>query len=173
VKTNAMTGFSWTSLCYPNSARIRILQPIGEHHPKLINDFLNERWDDLAQSLVQDLSRDMQTGDLPEAGAISESDRQGLVAQVSIDQLEAARRAIVVLGNLVAPPTRQSIHDLLAAALHQFVEANESLTEVAANESLTAGQALAASARHSDAMAVIRRLGEDIERIRVMEHSAE
>jgi len=148
-----------------------IFRPLGERHPDLTMDFLAERWDDAVQTLMKDLSTSMHTEDPPQAGTVPETERQAIAAKMLEQQLTAAKRGQYALGNLVVPAARQSIHDLAEQALRRLVEALSDTLEVARQESLNLEDALAAHDRHASAMDDIRRLGVEIERIRVMEHS--
>lgn len=148
-----------------------IFRPLGERHPDLIMDFLAERWDDAVQTLMKDLSTGMQTEDPPEAGTVPETERQAIAARMLEQQLAAAKRGQSALGNLVVPAVRKSIHDLVELAFRRLVDALGDIAVVARQESLNLAEALAAQDRHAKAMEDIRKLGEEVERIRVLEHS--
>ena len=102
-----------------------------------------------------------------------ETERQAIAAGMLEQQVAATKRALSALASLVVPAGRRSIHDLGEQALRELAEALGELAEVARRDGLRLEDAQAAQHRHAAAMAGIRHLSEEIERIRVLEHSAQ
>ena len=144
------------------------LEPVGARHPELISDFLSERWDDAVNALVQRLRIATHTGDAPPAGTIPESERRAIAISSIEQQLDAARECLSALTTLVVPATRQSIHHLAEGALRRLVASLDDLDAVARLDDLTLDRAQVAHDDHVAALAEVSRLGEEIQRIRVL-----
>lgn len=148
-----------------------ILQTVGEHHPELTEDFLSERWDDVIEDLMKSLSAGMRTEDPPAVGTIPESERRTIAAEMVEKQLAATKSGLIALGNVVVPATRRTVHDLVDQALRQLAGSLDDLAKVASRDDLILVEAKAAHDRHASALSRIRKLGEEIKRIRVLEHA--
>lgn len=147
----------------------RILQAIGSYHPELVIDFVVQRWDDALRALTQQLSADMKTDEPPTAGSMPESERQAIAAATLRQQAEAATRALSALGTLVVPPVRRTAHEVAEHALHDLAAALRDLAELANQPRLDLEAIHDGCRRHADAMAQIRQLGDELERVLVLE----
>ncbi len=150
-----------------------VLEPIGQLHPSLVVDFLTERWEQALDDLLKETRKGMQTADPTAAGSMPEVQRRRVAFDMFEQQLAAARRGLASLQVVVVPMTRRTVHDMAETAYQTLITALEDVTEAPRYPQLDVRAATEASNRHAEAMAEISDLGREIERVRVMEHSAE
>lgn len=143
------------------------MSPIGGVHPRLIDDFLVDRWEDQAAQIVEDMRAGIDVAEPPAAGSMPEEQRR----QLAIDALTAQRRACTQafssLSRLVVPAPRQRIHDAAVEAITRCQDALADLIAVGSRPNLTAAQAQAACDVYEKSHEHIREVATEIQRLRV------
>ena len=102
-----------------------------------------------------------------------ETERQAVAAEMLEQQLATAKLGLSALSCLVVPAVRQSVHDLAERALRELVDALADVADVARHKFLAPQTAEEAAERHAAGMMLIDQLGQEIQRIRVLEHAVE
>lgn len=143
------------------------LSPIGAVHPRLIDDFLVDRWEDRAAQIVEDMRARIASTDAPPADSIPDGQRRQLVIEALTAQWHAVREALSSLNRLVVPPTRQQIHDAAVGALTHWQAALSDLIATGSQQDLTAAQAQTAGDVYTSALERVREVTGEISRLRV------
>lgn len=142
------------------------LSPIGGIHPRLIGDFLVDRWQDQAAQIVDDMRARVDATDAPPAGSMPDAQRRRLAIEALIAQRHAVSEALSSFSRLVVPPTRQQIHDTAVRALAGQEAALADFIATGSQQDLTAARAQAASNIYVDALARVRDIAGEIRRLR-------
>ena len=143
------------------------LTPIGGAHPNLIDDFLVDRWEDRAAEIVDGMRAGFDSADPPPVGLMPESQRRRLAIDALIAQRLAVNEALSSLSRLVVPPPRQQLHDAAVTALTHWQAALADLVAAGSKQDLTTAKAQAASAVYAEALDHVRKVTEEIRRLRV------
>lgn len=143
------------------------LSPIGGVHPRLIDDFLVDRWEDQAAQIVEDMRAGVDVAEPPPAGSMPEEQRRQLAIDALIAQQRAVNESLSLLGQLVVPASRQQIHDAAISALTRWQDALSDLIAVGSQRDLTVVQALAAKDVYAESLEGVREVTEEIRRLRV------
>lgn len=146
-----------------------ILGPVGRYHPGLVDDFLVDRWDAAVADIFSQSRSGFSQPEPPARNTLSEIARRDIAIGMLEEQLDAAMTALSSIRQLVVPPTRQQRHDAVEEAFSVLVEGLTSLISVAASPHVTVAQMEAASGNYEHALGLVRRLGEDILEMRVLE----
>ena len=143
------------------------LTPIGRAHPRLIDDFLVDRWEDRAAQIIDEMQAGLDVAEPPPAGSMPEPQRRRLTIDALVAQRCAVNEALSSLSRLVVPPSRQQIHDMAVTALTNWQDALADLIATGSRQDLTAAQAQAAKDVYAESLQGVREVAKEIQRLRV------
>ena len=143
------------------------LAPIGAVHPRLIDDFLVDRWEDRAAHIVDEMRAKIDSTDAPPAGSMPDAQRRQLAIEALVAQRQAVGEALSSLNQLVVPASRQQIHDAAVKALTHWQAALSDLIAAGSQPSLTVAQAQTAGDIYTCALERVHEVTEEIRQLRV------